>query len=59
VKASRSICTRFEEDADFLTCVVDMDETWVHCYDPEITAVDGMEASWFSKTKEISSAKIN
>lgn len=35
VEASRSICARFEEDPDFLSRVVTMDETWVHFYDPE------------------------
>jgi histone-lysine N-methyltransferase SETMAR len=35
VEASRLICTLFEEDADFLSRVVTMVETWVHFYDPE------------------------
>jgi hypothetical protein len=35
VEASRSISTLFEEDADFLSRVVTMVETWVHFYDPE------------------------
>jgi hypothetical protein len=34
---ARSICTSFEEDADFLSRVVIMVETWVHFYDPETT----------------------
>jgi hypothetical protein len=35
VEASRSICTRFEEDADFLSRVVTVVETWVHFFDSE------------------------
>jgi hypothetical protein len=35
VEASRSICTRSEEDADFLRRVVTRVESWVHFYNPE------------------------
>jgi histone-lysine N-methyltransferase SETMAR len=35
VEASRSICTRFEEDVDFLSRVVTMIETWVYFFEPE------------------------
>lgn len=34
VETSRLICAQSEEDADFLNCIVIMDEPWVHIYDP-------------------------
>lgn len=38
----------FETDADFLSRLVTMDETWVYFYDPE-TKQESMKALWFSK----------
>ena len=57
-----SVCSallkRFRSKDDFLLHLVTVDETWVHCYEPENKAQSSVGRTWVPEAKEVQDATI-
>ena len=57
-----SVCSallkRFRSKDGFLLCLVTVDETWVHYYEPENKAQSSLGRAWVPEAKEVQDATI-
>ena len=57
-----SVCSallkRFRSKDDFLSCLVTVDETWVHYYEPENKTQSSLGRAWVPEAKEVQDATI-
>ena len=57
-----SVCSallkRFRSKDDFLLCLVTVDKTWVHYYEPENKAQSSVGRAWVPEMKEVQDATI-
>ena len=60
--AIRAVCSvlvkRFRSKDDFLLCLVTVDETWVHYYEPENKAQSSVGRAWVPEAKEVQDPTI-